>query len=154
MRTSWRKQISDGFKIAALFSSLYRRMKSAAISKLADSLIPSNCSNNFLDSSSYLYTIQTYEKFDFKEFKPCNPSYITLHWSCTSNGLIFLQSCILLELRHYKNNSIQPKNVLELKLPHCFVTYMAGKKSAALSKLESFLTKVSRSYIVLPLQPF
>ena len=57
-----------------------------------------------------------------------------------------------LELRPYKNDSIMSKIIPILKLPRFFATYTVHwGKTAAISKLELFLTEWSRSYIVLAL---
>ena len=58
-----------------------------------------------------------------------------------------------LELRQYKNDSIQSKNIPILKLPLFFISYTNEGKIAGISKLEFFWTESSSSYIVLALGP-
>ena len=57
----------------------------------------------------------------------------------------------LLELKQYKNDSIQSKKLPALNLPRFFTQLHGEKKSAAISKLGTFLTELSRSCNVLAL---
>ena len=57
-----------------------------------------------------------------------------------------------LELRQHKNDSIQLKKLLSLNLPRFFTHLHCEKKSAAISKLATFLTELSPSCIVLALK--
>ena len=59
-----------------------------------------------------------------------------------------------LELRQYKNDSIQSKKLPILKLPGFFPRRVGEWKSAANSNLKAFLTELSPSYIVLTLVLF
>ena len=56
---------------------------------------------------------------------------------------------ILLELRQYKNDSIQSKKLPSLNFPRFFTHLQGEKKSAAISKLACFSQKRIRSYRVL-----
>ena len=56
-----------------------------------------------------------------------------------------------LQRRQYKNDVIQSKTILILKLPGFFLAVYKWWKIPAISKLELYLTEKSRSYIVLAL---
>ena len=96
-----------------------------------------------------------------KERNCCRFNCATFRLPCACQGKTDRQSFFSrsrsdqrssLELRHYKNDSIQSKTLPILKLPCFFSGRVAEWKSAAHSKLATFLTELSCSYIILALE--
>ena len=80
-------------------------------------------------------------------------NHLSMVWTFEPKGFTTPKGLGLgpLELRQYKNDSIQSKNIPILKLPLFFISYTNEGKIAGISKLEIFWTEWSRSYIALAL---